>query len=180
MPTGSVYVGSSKTINTRFSQHKRDLRANKHCNPHLQNAWNKYGESAFFFKSLDFVGAEKLAAREQYFIDRAPRKFNVSLLVDPRRDAESAEIQIQGAFNYKEIPSDSSIFERFEKALNAGPVTAAKCLGCAYVTYAQYRAGSRELPLYHQRHMDLWIRNGGRVHTNWKRERLKQVLNGSI
>jgi hypothetical protein len=42
----------------------------------------------------------------------------------------------------------------FETAVDLGPVKAARLLGVAYVTYNQYRNGSREPPLYHQRHIE--------------------------
>ena len=45
----TFYVGSSSNIEKRFSQHLRKLRANNHHCKHLQNAWNKYGESFFEF-----------------------------------------------------------------------------------------------------------------------------------
>ena len=38
------YIGQSTDIKTRWINHKRELRNNIHRNPHLQNAFNKYGE----------------------------------------------------------------------------------------------------------------------------------------
>lgn len=54
--SGKKYIGSSVTILHRWSDHRSDLRRNRHHCAHLQNAWNKYGEAAFAFsilKSLD-------------------------------------------------------------------------------------------------------------------------------
>lgn len=45
-----AYIGSSKHLGWRIYQHVRSLRLCEHYNLHLQNAWNKYGESAFEFK----------------------------------------------------------------------------------------------------------------------------------
>lgn len=44
------YIGSSKHISWRIYQHVRLLRFGRHINPHLQAAWNKYGEDAFEIK----------------------------------------------------------------------------------------------------------------------------------
>ena len=44
---GKAYIGSSKNIKRRLGIHRSMLRRGTHRNPHLQNAWNKYGESAF-------------------------------------------------------------------------------------------------------------------------------------
>ena len=42
-----------------------------------------------------------------------------------------------------------------ERTIGLGATYAARLLGVAYPTYAQYRSGRRELPLYHQRHIEL-------------------------
>lgn len=59
------YIGSSRNIKQRFSQHKSALRHNKHRNKHLQNAWNLYGEENFLFQHIDHIAyPEKLIQRE--------------------------------------------------------------------------------------------------------------------
>lgn len=51
--TNARYVGSSaRILCRRFTEHRKELRKNTHCNRHLQAAWNKYGESAFVFLPL--------------------------------------------------------------------------------------------------------------------------------
>lgn len=45
--TGQCYVGQSQRIKKRLKEHFRLLRLNKHTNPHLQNAYNKYGVENF-------------------------------------------------------------------------------------------------------------------------------------
>lgn len=44
---------------------------------------------------------------------------------------------------------------RLEKATALGPTYAARLLGVAYPTYAQYRSGRRSLPKYHVRHIEV-------------------------
>lgn len=41
-----------------------------------------------------------------------------------------------------------------ERHTGLGPTFVARLLGMAYVTYAQVRCGSRELQLYHARHVE--------------------------
>lgn len=64
-----VYVGRSVCVRKRWYQHRRQLRAGKHVNPHLQNAWNLYGESAFDFTLLESCSEEMLVSREEWFIE---------------------------------------------------------------------------------------------------------------
>jgi group I intron endonuclease len=68
---GKVYVGSAVKFVNRFSKHKTGLAKENHHSIKLQNAWNKYGESAFSFDILEIVCDIKiLIAREQYWIDK--------------------------------------------------------------------------------------------------------------
>lgn len=53
---GKYYVGSSNNIEgNRWPYHKYHLRKGDHYNNHLQNAWNKYGESCFEFVIVNEV-----------------------------------------------------------------------------------------------------------------------------
>lgn len=46
------------------------MKNNKHYNPYLQNAWNKYGEENFVFEIIEIVENENiLRNREQHYID---------------------------------------------------------------------------------------------------------------
>jgi len=44
-----VYIGQSQDIERRQKDHMRHLKHGNHDNPHLQNAWNKYGADNFRF-----------------------------------------------------------------------------------------------------------------------------------
>ena len=64
------YIGSSKHLLNRWSkEHKPALNSNKHYNRHLQNAWNKYGETNFEFIILEECPIEKLTEKEEYWIE---------------------------------------------------------------------------------------------------------------
>lgn len=70
---GRVYVGSATNIGQRWYDHRKNLVSNRHENPHLQNAWNKYGPEAFRWEVVEeidpllFPHWRKLC--EQYWID---------------------------------------------------------------------------------------------------------------
>ena len=46
---GKYYVGSSKNIPVRWSDHKETLNKSSHYNVHLQRSWKKYGNHNFEF-----------------------------------------------------------------------------------------------------------------------------------
>lgn len=69
------YIGSSNNVNKRRKTHISQLRNNKHPNKYLQNSWNKYGESVFDFKILEYVeDCSKLFYVEQTYIDMWNKK----------------------------------------------------------------------------------------------------------
>lgn len=66
---GKVYVGSSKGIEYRCYEHRKDLRKNQHQNQYLQNAWNKHGEPNFVFEVVELCDMTVLLEREQWWIN---------------------------------------------------------------------------------------------------------------
>ena len=78
---GKFYIGSSQNISQRWYDHKRELRNNRHCNKHLQDAWNKYGEDSFCFEVIEECDICKLSEIEQKYIDEyidSGRMYNIS------------------------------------------------------------------------------------------------------
>ena len=71
------YVGSAASIKSRWEKHRRTLRNNDHANPHLQNAWNKYGEFSFTYSILEVCPKNILIEREQYYIDLLCPEYNI-------------------------------------------------------------------------------------------------------
>lgn len=65
-----IYIGSSKDIYTRKSQHYSELRGNYHANIMLQRAWNKYGEESFEFGILEETSIENRFEIEQRYINK--------------------------------------------------------------------------------------------------------------
>lgn len=64
------YVGSALNIRERAYGHIHHLRTQKHHNPKLQAAWDKYKEDAFVFSVLEIVpDRTNLIACEQKWLD---------------------------------------------------------------------------------------------------------------
>ena len=65
-----LYIGSSMDIYYRWSDHIKLLKRNKHHSPHLQYAWNKYGEENFEFSIIKECKQDELIYWEQKYIDK--------------------------------------------------------------------------------------------------------------
>lgn len=66
---GKIYIGQSKQIRQRWSDHKKELRHNRHKNEYLQRAWNKYGEKNFKHEVIELCSEEELDEKECYYIE---------------------------------------------------------------------------------------------------------------
>ena len=74
---GKVYVGSAIDFNKRWNRHTSALNKGKHHSKHLQSAWNKYGESAFFFEKIQYCTKEDLIKNEQWWLDLLNPEYNM-------------------------------------------------------------------------------------------------------
>lgn len=52
------------------------------------------------------------------------------------------------------MPINAELIE-FEALIELGSGSASRILGVSYPAYAKYRSGTRDLPLYHQRHIEV-------------------------
>lgn len=65
--TNQLYIGCSIHINKRISDHKLNLKLNKHPNIYLQRSFNKYGKEAFTFEVLVECNKNILTSEEHYW-----------------------------------------------------------------------------------------------------------------
>jgi group I intron endonuclease len=73
------YVGQTYNKLKRFGEHRKTLRAGTHFNVLVQRAWNKYGEDAFIFVTLEnLLDCKNLSEREQYWIDQLNPEYNLA------------------------------------------------------------------------------------------------------
>lgn len=104
LTTGKFYIGSSTNIKNRWSDHRRCLRDNNHCNSHLQNSWNKYTESDFVFEVFNVVDKdttlEQIRELEQKVLDSIEdwtACFNIARNVDNSFMSEETKLKISRA-----------------------------------------------------------------------------------
>jgi len=76
---GKRYIGSAVNLSHRQRQHLHSLRHGQHGNRHLQRAFDKYGEEAFEFTTLeDIEDTSLLVPREQCFLDSLKPEYNIA------------------------------------------------------------------------------------------------------
>lgn len=78
--TNDFYIGSTKNLFKRWKEHQYDLNNNRHCNRHLQFAWNKYSNENFLFEILEECTMDDLLDKEQNYIDSLKPRYNISLV----------------------------------------------------------------------------------------------------
>lgn len=120
--TGFRYIGCSKQVEKRWKEHRRELNYNKHCNSHLQNAWNKYGESTFSFKVIaEYSSESAMFLEERKLIQKSTNLYNLAeggLGGDPSKGMTEDAIE-----SYRKIQSKAQLrrFENLEERAKANP-----------------------------------------------------------
>ena len=74
--TGDFYIGSSKNVKKRWSDHKCKSTWNEHPNNPLYLDMQKYGLNKFAFEILEEVEPEELKEKEQEFIETLKPIYN--------------------------------------------------------------------------------------------------------
>jgi group I intron endonuclease len=75
--TGERYIGKSINIYKRVSRHFDELKANKHCNHRLQNAYNVYGKNKFILQIIKTCDKQILHIEEKYYIRKYNPEYNI-------------------------------------------------------------------------------------------------------
>ena len=144
--TKKIYIGSSVDIKRRWNSHRSSLNRGKHTNPHLQNAWKKYGKDAFIFAIEEIT--EELESTENEYISKygiaitgtniffEDKGFNTAWAgrtgcVDPRKYKSGPEHHLfgktspnKGKIFSAEVRHNMSIGQTGKKQLNYKPLSA--------------------------------------------------------
>lgn len=103
-----IYVGSAVDLDRRWKRHLSELKAKKHYNIIMQNAYDKYGEKAFVFSILQIVEDVSLLMKfEQNYLDTlkpfGKYGFNINTLAT-------------GGGNFKNHPNKNEIYKKISKS----------------------------------------------------------------
>lgn len=74
----NIYIGSAINLSKRIANHRSRLIHQQHNNPHLQAAWNKYGEENFEAEVLFTCPKSYLIKLEQFFINNYNPQYNIA------------------------------------------------------------------------------------------------------
>ena len=74
--TGDFYIGSSKNVKSRWTDHKKPSSWKNHPNNPMYQDMKKYGVDKFAFEILEVVEVEKLKEKEQQFIETLKPTYN--------------------------------------------------------------------------------------------------------
>ena len=131
---GRKYVGSSNKIEYRFYQHRSELRKNKHRNPSLQAAWNKYGAENFTFSPLEVVDdLSHLLTREKFYMEQLKEFGLYNICLEPShqrlgvRHTDEAKRKI--SVGHKGRPQTDEHRNNIKKAMQRPDVQAKLSLG---------------------------------------------------
>ncbi len=146
----------------RKNDHWNKLRQNKHINPIMQSAWNKYGEQAFAFEVLELVLPMGPANREQYWLNKLKpfgrKGFNIA------RDASAPTLGRKVNLGRKATPETREKMRGRKHSLEARE------------RMRQAKLGKKQLPEYVEKRRQAQI---GKVRTPEAREKYRQSKLGN-
>ncbi len=115
----NIYIGSAKRIRNRLFSHRGELKNNRHGNPHLQRAWNKYGSENFECGVIELCSNEEKLIREKYWINYYVEKLgrdNVyNSILDPTLENRAADFTENF---FKEHPDFGTGYETIMKIID--------------------------------------------------------------
>lgn len=105
---GHRYYGSSLNVRKRWATHRSRLRAGTHDNPHLQSAWNLYGEGRFQFIIIQTCVPEEVTSLEDKYLKCSDAHYNLlACATTPTFSRESR--QRMSAAKKGKAPSSSAL-----------------------------------------------------------------------
>ena len=129
---GKIYVGKTgMNFGDRWDSHRSLLNNGKHDNPHLQRAWDKYGQDNFEFIVIEDCSIDELSDREKYYIkkykdvgfaynihDGGDEGYNLGKHLSDETKRKRYDI-LRGIFNYNKSTANKTTQKEAQKALQA-------------------------------------------------------------
>ena len=119
------YIGSAVNFSRRKARHFSELRHNKHNNSKLQNAWNKYGEQAFVFVTVEEVFDKKLLleVENRWLKEHVGKDYCYNIGVDATAPMLGMSGEASPTWGYKHTPEAIAIITSSSTGRKQGPET---------------------------------------------------------
>lgn len=124
---GGGYVGQSSNMRKRVADHFNLLRKGRHPNPHLQNAFRKYGEAAFSYEfEVICDDRDDLDALENAFLtgdavfDGAELHYNIANTAKSPMRGRAHTAETRAKISRSKAGQRGHITEEYRKRLRAG------------------------------------------------------------
>ncbi len=105
----NVYIGQTvRDFEPRFAEHKYKLNKNIHSNPHLQNAWNKYGQNNFQFIKFLYCDVALLSFWEEQIYTSFPDfiRYNIKIEFHGTKHSEETKRKIGNIHRGKKLSQE--------------------------------------------------------------------------
>ena len=101
---GHLYIGSSKNLYNRLTEHYNDLMNKNHYNNFLQKSVNKYGIENLDCDIIEFCNPDIRFIREKYWIDTLNSDMNLQdpVTMKPKSKSTLEKISISTKKAYEE------------------------------------------------------------------------------
>ena len=134
------YIGSSRNVQQRISQHRKKLRAGKHQSK-FQSYYALFGEDKMYISLLEQCEPIQLKSREKYWIDSVEPDINH----DGIHDTNPQKIILNGNGSRKvyQYNMDGTFISEFPSVKEASRYLGvdSRCIGlCASDVYKQYKS----------------------------------------
>ena len=104
VPVNKAYIGQSKNIYRRWTEHRNDLKGQRHGNQYLQNLYNKYGKDSLFYSVLEICDSN-ITSREIHYLESLDEDFRLNLKGIDEIVPCSEETRKKLSESHKGIPS---------------------------------------------------------------------------
>lgn len=141
-----VYIGQSKDIHRRWKHHRNLLKRIAHDNPHMQNLFNKYGESSLKFSILE--ECLNLSEREAFWIETVEPRFRLNL----HAVADVIPVSLETRIRISEAKKGKPLSEAHKEKLSI-----------SHIDQVSWNKGKKTKPISKEHKLKISKANKGRV-----------------
>lgn len=186
-----MYIGSSVDISNRWKTHQSDLMRNKHCNFHLQKAFDKYGKENFQFSILELCDKNQLQEREGHWCTifnthNKSKGYNLAAVRNGPSSEEFKKLQSSRAKNKKRVwltDRQGNILNVFESIRQASTILGTSVDHTQSLTNGKVKIFNKQFLLWTTNRFfqkDIQLRNQKRIGSPSQKQVFQFSLDGQL